>query len=379
MGAGGEGFGRKSRLKEGTLSNPETLPDPRDATGGLDDPVRAAATSADDVTLQATLLQALKAGDDAGICAALGARPPVAAQRVARQLSAALDAGGEGVGLRFFAIPLVIVAGSRKPCTVQGVLPEVHVLRGLLEQHGAVGVTRNFGLGNALVSAEALDSLSPSALWRATSDPSQRPPLDVLQPEPISVAGSREQVHLRFITGAGITPEHLPSFLESASNIGTWGMAMTKELARQLAQPGLEILPMPRPPQPLLTAAHAGRRAQLEAALSLFLGNTLRKFRMAVGDPEAVLSAHRLDSGAGDLRLSLSTPFDDSLFEGFVWPLHPQDEVTEVTQLLLSTLAECRVTNVTVLPQVLPERLAGGAMFVAGRMLEGLEREPAKH
>jgi hypothetical protein len=361
------------------LSNTETLPDPREATHAVNHPLLNAAAQTDDAVLRKALQQALEAGDDAGIRAALTVQPPASAQRVARALAAALDARGEGIGLRFFAIPLVIVAGSRKPCAVQGALPEVHVLRGLLEQHGAVGVTRNFGLGNALVSAEALDALSPSALWRAAGDPTQRAPLDTLQPEPISVAGSREQVHLRFITGAGITPEHLPSFFESASNIGTWGMAMTKELARQLAQSGLEILPMPRPPQPLLTAAHAGRRAQLEAALSLFLGNTLRKFRMAVGDPEAVLSAHKLDNGAGELRLSLSTPFDDSLFEGFAWPLQPQDDVAEVSQLFHTVLAECRVPSVTVLQQVLPERLQGGSVFVAGRMLEGLGREPARH
>lgn len=328
--------------------------------------------------LQSALQQALAAGDDAGLRAALRTPPPALAQRVARVLTATIDAG-DGIGLRFFAIPLVIVAGARKPCTVQGALPEVGKVSALLEQHGAVGATRNFGLGNALCSAEALDALSPSALWRAAADPAQRAPLDALQPEPIHVAGSREQVHLRFITGAGITPQQLPSFLESASNIGTWGMAMTKELARQLAQPGLEILPMPRPPQPLLTAAHAGRRAQLEAALSLFLGNTLRRFRMAVGDPEAVLSAHRLDNGAGELRLSLSTPLDDSLFEGFCWPLQPQDDAAEVSQLFQAVLAECRVPSVTVLRQVLPDRLANGSVFVAGRMLEALGREPARH
>lgn len=372
MGQGGEGLG-----SEGRLSHSETLPDPRDAAGVPGHPLQAMAANGDDAALQAALRDALQAGDDAAVRAALGAQPPARAQRVARVLAAVLDGAGEGVGLRYFAIPLVIVAGSRRPATVPGALPEVHVLRGLLEQHGAVGVTRNFGLGNALVSAEALDALSPSALWRSAADPSQRTPLDALQPEPVAVSGSREQVQLRFITGAGITPQHLPSFLESASNIGTWGMAMTKELARQLAQPGLEILPMPRPPQPLLTAAHAGRRAQLEAALSLFLGNNLRRFRMAVGDPEAVLSAHRLDSGAGELRLSLSTPLDDSLFEGFAWPLQPQDEVSEVTRLMRNTLAECRVTAVTVLGQVLPDRQAGGAVFVAGRDLESLL--PTRH
>jgi len=368
-------------LNVSRLSNTQTLPDPRETAAAANHPLFAAAAQTDDAALPAALQQALVAGDDNGIRAALGVQPPARAQRVARMLAAALDAQGNGIGLRFFAIPLVIVAGARKTCTVQGALPEVHVLRGLLEQHGAVGVTRNFGLGNALVSAEALDTMSPSALWRASGDPVQRAPLDALQPEPVYVTGSREQVHLRFITGAGITPQHLPSFLESASNIGTWGMAMTKELARQLAQPGLEILPMPRPPQPLLLAAQAGRRAQLEAALSLFLGNTLRRFRMAIGDPEAVLSAHKLDGGAGELRLSLSTPFDDSLFEGFAWPLQPQDEVVEVTQLFQSVLAECRVSSVTVLQQVLPDRLAGGSVFVAGRMLEGLgqEQEFAKH
>lgn len=326
---------------------------------------------------EAALRAALEAGDDPVIHKALSV--PAQAHEASRLLAAAIDSRGEGIGLRFFAIPLVIVAGSRKPCTVAGALPELHVLRGLLEEHGAIGVTRNFGMGNALVSAGALDALSPSALWRAAADPAQRAPLDTLQPEPIAVAGSREQVHLRFLVGAGVTPQNLPSFLESASNIGTWGMPFTRELARQLAQPGLEILPMPRPPQPLTQAAHAGRRAQLEAALSLFLGNTLRKFRMAVGDPEAVLSAHRLDNGAGELRLSLSTPFDESLFEGYAWPLQPQDDVAEVTKLLLDTLNECRVPSVTVLPQLLPERLQNGSVFVAGRMLEGLAKAPAKH
>ena len=351
-------------MSDSRLSNTETLPDPR--------PVAAVSTM-DEAALRA----ALEAGDDPVIHKALSV--PAQAHEASRLLAAAIDSRGEGIGLRFFAIPLVIVAGSRKPCTVAGALPELHVLRGLLEQHGAIGVTRNFGMGNALVSAGALDALSPSALWRAAADPAQRAPLDTLQPEPIAVAGSREQVHLRFLVGAGVTPEHLPSFLESASNIGTWGMPFTRELARQLAQPGLEILPMPRPPQPLTQAAHAGRRAQLEAALSLFLGNTLRKFRMAVGDPEAVLSAHRLDNGAGELRLSLSTPFDESLFEGYAWPLQPQDDVAEVTKLLLDTLNECRVPSVTVLPQLLPERLQNGSVFVAGRMLEGLAKAPAKH
>lgn len=347
------------------------LPDPRDAAAGHD-PLRRAALEPDDAGLRCVLDGLLARGDDRSIRAALSGAPPAAARRVALALDDAMARVRCDIGIALFAIPLLIVAGARNRTVVPGALPEVGKVSALLEQHGAIGVTRNFGLGNALSGAEALDALSPSALWRAAADSSQRELLAALEPEPITVAGGREQVHLRFITGAGLTPRHLPSFLESASNIGTWGMALTKELARQLAQPGLEILPIPRPPQTLLTATHSGRRAQLEAALSLFLGNTLRRFRMAVGDPEAVLSAHRLDDGAGELRLSLSTPLDDSLFEGFAWPLQPQDDVAEVSQLIQATLAECRVTNLTMLDRVLPDRLPGGSVFVAGRMLDSL-------
>jgi hypothetical protein len=53
--------------------------------------------------------------------------------------------------------------------------------------------------------------------------------------------------------------------------------------------------------------------------------------------------------------------------------------VADVSRLVQAILAECRVTNVTLLDRVLPYRLPGGSVFVAGRMLEGLRREPARH
>lgn len=356
------------------MSGNAALPEPREFAVVTDDPLLRAALGSDDEALRAAIDARLEHGDDRAIRAVLNAAPPAAARRTAQALDEAMARARGDVGVELFAIPLLIVAGARNRLEIPAALPEIGKVAALLEQHGAVGVTRNFGLGNALSSAEALDALSPAALWRAAADPARGLPLEALQPGPIEVSPGREQVQLRFITGAGITPRHLPSFLESASNIGTWGMALTRELTRQLAQPGLEILPMPRPPQSLLLATRAGRREQLDAALSLFLGNTLRRFRMAVGDPEAVLSAHRLSGGTGELRLSLSTPLDDSLFEGFSWPLQPQDVVAEVAQLIRAALAECRVTNITLLEQVLPDRLPDGAMFVPGRMIDGLIR-----
>lgn len=355
------------------MTKMEVLPDPRMFSTPENPLLYAAAEDGGD-GLGAVLAAALERGDDAVVQAALRGGTSVTARRVWEALAGAVDGGGEGIGLRLFAIPLLIVAGAREPLTLQGVIPEIDKVTALLEQHGAIGATRNFGLGNALCDAAALDAVSPCALWRAGRNPAERAVADALGPAVVDVDRGREQVHLRFLTGAGITPQHLPSFLESASNIGGWGMPLTRELARQLAQPGLEVLPMPRPPVPLAKAAYLGRCAQLDAALNLFMSNVVRRFRMSVGDPEAVLSVHALAAGAGELRLSLSSPFDESMLEGYCWPLHPLDDVAEVTRIFQRTLADFRVSNVTLVERVLPASLERNMKFIAGRGIAGLLR-----
>lgn len=352
------------------------LPDPRPAAAGDVAAERDAAAAA--------MAQAWTRGDEAAMLQALQARPPTRAQAARQALDDLLNrpdpVGDTAVAMRYVAIPLIIVAGTvagaaggaRSRMTMTGALPEIGKVVALLEQFGAVGPTRNFGMGNALCAVESLEALSPLALWRVMQDPQAHDLQADLPPSPIVVEPGREQVHLRFLIGAGVTPLHLPPLQETASDIGTWGMPLTRELARQLAQPGLEILPMPRPPQSLIKAAHFGRCAQLEAALSLFLGNTVRQMRSAAGDPQAVLSAHRVASGLGELRLSLSSPFDESLLEGFSWPLHPLDAVPEVEQLFMQMLTECRITEVTRIGEVLPDVSVQGMRFVPAQRAPGL-------
>lgn len=360
----------------------QALPDPRifaADSGVTANPLLDAARRNQTQCLRDELQAALDSGNDAVIRTALQGGPPVLSCRVWDALAAAMDAGGDAIGLQFFALPVVVIAGARTRIALPGMVPEIGRIIELLEQHGAVGATRNFGMGNALSSADAMESLSYCALWRARRDPAAQSMVAALVPEPVTVLPGREQVHLRFLTGAGITPPHLPSFLESAAHIGAWGMPLTRELARQLAQPGLEVLPLPRPPRSLVRAAHAGRCAQLEAALDLFLGNIVRHFRASVGDPEAVLSAHRLESGAGELRLSLGSPFDTSMLEGFCWPLHPLDDISVVTGIIRQAVDACRITRVLPIPRVLPDRLPGGFVFVAPHAVNDIGAPGEQH
>jgi hypothetical protein len=90
----------------------------------------------------------------------------------------------------------------------------------------------------------------------------------------------------------------------------------------------------------------------------LFASNAIRKLRAAVGEPSAVISAHRCAAapGGGELRLSVSSPFDPRQAEGFRCPLFPTDRVGDVASMLVDLLVDCRVTDVRVLPGIHPDR-----------------------
>src|SRR5258706_4354020 len=266
------------------------LPDPR--RYGADDclhPFNQLSESALWRELQDTLANRR----DAEISAALRAAPSHAAY--SKLWHAVCDAAhhidraapSDAAVARVFALPLVIITGSARPARLAGVIPDIAAVKTLLERNAALGRARNFRLSHALCTRETLEALKPSEVYAWTQAAAGAP--RELEPRAIEIAEPGEKVHLRFLAGASITSASEPSFVETASNIGTWGMLLTRELAAQLAQSGTEVLPLPRPPLDLLRAAHAGRVAQLDAAFSLFASNAVRRFRSATGDPIAVL------------------------------------------------------------------------------------------
>ncbi len=98
----------------------------------------------------------------------------------------------------------------------------------------------------------------------------------------------------------------------------------------------------------------AGRAAQREVAAQIFASNAIRKFRATVGEPTAVISAHRAPDapGGGELRLSLSSPFEPRDAEGFRCPLYPLDRAGDVVTMLVDLLRDCRVTDIRTLAGV---------------------------
>ena len=325
------------------------LPDPRRYGTGEHALLRLT-----DAELRGELRRALGDSRSGAITAALAAAPT--RESYARLWSAVCDvahhvddhAAADAIVVRIFALPLVIVTGSARPATIPGVIPDSAAISALFERHGALGKLRNFGIGNALCSLETLQEVTPFEIYEWSAAAGAVP--HELAPSPVVIDAPGDFVHLRFVVGAAVAPAAEPSFVETASNIGAWGMPLTRLLAGRLAQPGVEVLPLPRPPLDLLRAAHAGRAAQLETAFSLFVSNAVRRFRGSSGDPVAAISAHE----DCEIRVRLGSAFDDADAETFRWPLDRLDDVGGIAAAFEQLLKECRVIDVRRRAEVLP-------------------------
>ncbi|MGH8801377.1 MAG: hypothetical protein ACREX6_03655 [Casimicrobiaceae bacterium] len=270
-----------------------------------------------------------------------------------------------------FAIPVVIVAaGDPAPqaehhamadvpsgVVTGDVVPQRHIIRGihderervagLLREHHAFGACETFALAGTLATAGAIGVARLPELLAATNP-------DVTGTD-LVLEGGDERVFLRFLVGALLTAPGVDVL--QANDTGAWGVALARMLQANLAPAGVTLLALPRPAHRLVSALRSGRTAQREIAAQVFASNAIRKFRASVGEPTAILSAHRTADapGGGELRLSLSSPFDARGAEGLRVALYPYESVRDVAAMLVALLADCQVADVRIEPGVHPD------------------------
>lgn len=316
-----------------------------------------------DARIAESLASLLQAAAGTRLAELFAAAPSADVYRHLWRLTAERERAASPGLVRLFAIPVIVVAGIESPSApaemLDGVLADPRALSALLIEHGALAGNQTLALANTLVGADRLDfaHLPELLAWRALPAGGEA---HALPPAPINVVAGGEAVHLRFLVGTALAGPEADLFRDAG--VGRWGMPLAQALSRALAVPGVSVLALPRPAQPLVTAAWQGKLAQREVSAQLFASNAIRKLRAGVGEPSAVISVHRIDGGDGEVRLSLSSPFDPRQAEGFRAPLLPLDRVEDVVQMLRTLLADCRVEDVRREPGVHPDRDPGTGM-----------------
>jgi hypothetical protein len=301
-----------------------------------------------DRALVVALARRLIAGDGAFVAALLAAAPSAPVMRhlwrclIEAWREASRSEEDDSLTATLFAIPLVLVAaGKDGDGEIAGALGDTLRIAAVLREHRALGGSQAFALAPQLLTSEAFDPVRlPQLLkWQRQAADGGVDHLD-LDPTPIATKGGQEGVHLRFVAGVA------------------GAMALTQELGRQLAGPGYSVLALPRAAQSPLAALQQGRAAQRDIGAQLFASNAIRRLRASVGEPSAVISAHRCVGapGGGELRLSLSSPFDPRRAEGFRCPLFASDRAADVVRMLADLMRDCRVSDVQVLAGVHADR-----------------------
>ncbi len=273
--------------------------------------------------------------------------------------------GGGTLAVTVFALPLVLVAGlatTRAEATLPGVLTDVEAVAQLLRRHGALAGNQSIAFANVLAGAEALDlaRLPEILAWQRLPGAHEgAAPPRAVRPSPIRVGAGNESVHLRFLLGTALARPGAALF--GARTTEPWGMPLAQALGRELAAANVSLLALPRPPARPLVALDDGRSAQREVSAQLFASNAIRKLRASVGEPGAVISAHRSPEvrAGGEIRLSLSSPFEPRDAEGFRCPLFATDRVGDVVTMLVRLLEDCRVADIRLLDGVHPDRVTG--------------------
>jgi len=356
---------------------PDDAPADAAAVYGAADTALAAPTQQEadraDLSLRRRVRSALD-GDGGALAALIDGAPSVAvARHLVRQLDLAWredEATAGGVTAHLFAVPVVVVTGLEATSgdgSLAGVLDDAPALATILAAHGALAGNRAFALANVLTATGSIDLAALPALraWQRLPDAlvsGASLPARALPPAPLAYAAGREAVHLRFIPGTALA--RAGADLTADTDVGPWGLPFTQALSRQLGGGRASVLALARAPARLLPAVQAGRAAQREVSAQLFASNAIRKLRSSVGEPSAVISAHRAADapGGGELRLSLSSPFETRDAEGFRCPLYAVDRVGDVLAMLTALLADCRVTDVRVVAGIHADRVAGSGM-----------------
>ena len=303
----------------------------------------------------------LQQGEEIGIREALRNPPSSSACRAllqALELALAPNDRDGNVSVRIFAIPVLFVVGGAPAARVNGVVPDTGEIRSLFETAGTLGHCRNFGLSNALTDLGSLETIPLSTLYAITRD-EQWDGLGGLDlpPADIAVTANQETVHLRFLVGAALTPADAPGFVESAGDIGLWGVSLTQLLGRQLATQEVSLLAIPRPPRGIVGAAQEGWYAARELGFQLFLSNALRQARLSVGDPDVMITT----SSDCDIRIRLTSPFDDLFDQTYVWPLAPPDRFDAIENSIFTLLNDAKVEKIEIeskIEQISDEKVA---------------------
>lgn len=258
-----------------------------------------------------------------------------------------------------FAVPLVLVVGSKSQVTLPATIADEAALNALFRQHGLFAEGAEVLFSGKLIHPDHVVDISSAQLFQHARQPDAAG--DLLADLPAAaITAKGEGVFLRYLLGVAIQEEGAAAPVKLGGSVGAWGMPVMKFIGEQLAVDGVTLFPIPRPPMPLMQAMVAANHARLEVAMQVFASTQIRELRSQGLEPVAILSAH----DNNELHLTISAHGNAKDWGGFVWPLAAHDDVAQIETAVRQLMTECQLNDVRVVPTIQPEMVGSIPLFL---------------
>jgi hypothetical protein len=272
----------------------------------------------------------LKNKNDLLINVALNLSPSfIISNTIWQALQVAINETPDIVSTQIFAIPLVLVAGSKTSTSLPSSL-DVVLLNEHFKTHQVFFNAANSFISGKLIDPDTLAKIRPSQVYnwvRNLTDTKSWLPIPI---EPVAVNVLEEGVFLRFLIGLTTTNNQLGINQESYRNSS---MDLMKLISEELKNPAVTLFPIPFLPVPLSEAYIVGNSKRQEIAITVAISNAVRKMRENNLIPVALL-----DSENEALKISIQNTTNSSFNETSLWHLtkfeNYQDCITTITNLL---------------------------------------------
>lgn len=283
--------------------------------------------------LACSLNQILKNENDALINVALNLSPSFAVSSIIwRALNAAINDVGD-VKAHIFAVPLVLVAGSKVKTKLNGSLNVDKLNEFFLQQKIFEDDTDSF-ISAKLIDPSALARIRPSQLYYWS-----RNLMNAKLGLPVPLEGAEvgvfnEGVFLRFLVGLTIGSKHLG--INQAKYTHS-SMLFMKLINEELKNDSVTLFPIPFSPLNFSEAYPVGNNKRTEIAITVALSNIVRKIREQRLTPFASLSG---ENEAIKVHIFCN---DEELSETSLWHLNKFEDYQEHVITLTNLLTQMQV------------------------------------
>lgn len=280
---------------------------------------------------QQTLANVLRQENDALINVALNLSPSLAvSQTIWNTLNLAINTQDVTLA-QIFAIPLVLVLGSKTKTKIKSVLPTAE-LNNFLHDAEIFGANSDAFVSGKLIEPATIAVIKPSQLyyWVRNSQQAQLwLPIDV---EPQDLEVLNEGVFLRFLVGVSINSTvNNDKFKQHA-------MQLMHLIQENLQTDGVTMFAIPFAPVSLSEASAIGNEKRTEIALQVALSNIVKKIRIVGAAPLA-----KLESTVDAIQITLYCDERPDLREISLWNLSRFADFNAVMATIMELLQDMQV------------------------------------